>query len=131
MTFYHNFLIHNVKRIMLRVFHGNFVISPMCKICQNSGFLWLVFSLIRRVEYILFKESIFNRTSAQLLPYALFWSAFPAFEINTERYKVSFCIQSECGKMLTRITPKTDTFYAVVIICQYSSVHLEDQYLVI
>ena len=26
---------------------------------------------------------------------------------------VSFCIHSECGKMRTRITPNTDTFYAV------------------
>ena len=26
---------------------------------------------------------------------------------------VSLCIHSECGKMRTRITPNTDTFYAV------------------
>ena len=29
------------------------------------------------------------------------------------RYSVSLRIQSECGKMRTRITPNTDTFYAV------------------
>ena len=39
--------------------------------------------------------------------------AFPAFELNTERYGVSPRIQSECGKMRTRITPNTDTFQAV------------------
>ena len=33
---------------------------------------------------------------------------FPAFGLNTVH------IQSECGKILTRITPNTDTFYAVV-----------------
>ena len=38
---------------------------------------------------------------------------FPAFELNTERYSVSLRIQSECGKMRPRITPNTDTFYAV------------------
>ena len=38
---------------------------------------------------------------------------FPAFGLNTERYFVSPCIQSECGKIWTRITPNTDTFYAV------------------
>ena len=38
---------------------------------------------------------------------------FPAFGLNTERYSVSLRIQSECGKMRTRITPNTDTFYAV------------------
>ena len=39
---------------------------------------------------------------------------FPAFGLNTERYSVSLCIQSECGKMQTRKTPDTDTFYAVM-----------------
>ena len=39
---------------------------------------------------------------------------FPAFGLNTERYKVSLRIQSECGKMRTRITPNTDTFHAVL-----------------
>ena len=35
---------------------------------------------------------------------------FPAFGLNTERYGVSFHIQSECGKIRTRITPNMDTF---------------------
>ena len=34
---------------------------------------------------------------------------FPAFKLNTERYGV----QSECGKIRTRITPNMETFYAV------------------
>ena len=38
---------------------------------------------------------------------------FPAFALNTERCGVCFLIQSECGKVRTRITPNTDTFYAV------------------
>ena len=38
---------------------------------------------------------------------------YPAFGLSTERYGVSLCIQSECRKMRTRITPNTDTFYAV------------------
>ena len=37
---------------------------------------------------------------------------FSAFELNTERYRVSLRIQSQCWKMPTRITPNTDTFYA-------------------
>ena len=35
---------------------------------------------------------------------------FPAFGLSTERYGVSLCIQSECRKMRTRITPNADTF---------------------
>ena len=38
---------------------------------------------------------------------------FPAFKLNTERYSVSLRIQFECGKIRTRKTPNTGTFYAV------------------
>ena len=41
---------------------------------------------------------------------------FPAFGLNMERYSVSLCIQSECGKMRTRVSPNWDTFYAVCYI---------------
>ena len=43
---------------------------------------------------------------------------FLVFGLNTERYGVSVRIQSQCGKMWTRITLKvtfTDTFYAVEV----------------
>ena len=43
-------------------------------------------------------------------------SHFPALGLNTERYEVSIRIQSECGKMRTRIIPNTDTFYAVIFL---------------
>ena len=36
-----------------------------------------------------------------------------AFRLNTKKYRVSPCVQSEYGKMRTRITPNTDTFHAV------------------
>ena len=38
---------------------------------------------------------------------------FPTFGLNTKRQGVSLRIQSESGKMRTRITPNTDTFHAV------------------
>ena len=38
---------------------------------------------------------------------------FPAFGLNTERYSVSLRIQSECGKILTKKTPNTDTLHAM------------------
>ena len=40
---------------------------------------------------------------------------FPTFWLNTERYRVSLRIQSECGKIRTIITLNTDTFYAVAV----------------
>ena len=39
---------------------------------------------------------------------------FPAFGLNTERYSVPLCIQSECEKIRARTTPNMDTFYAVI-----------------
>ena len=38
---------------------------------------------------------------------------FPALGLNTERHSVSLRIQSECGKMRTRVTPNTENFQAV------------------
>ena len=40
---------------------------------------------------------------------------FPAFGLNTERYGVSFRIQSECRKIWARITPNMETFQTVSI----------------
>ena len=47
---------------------------------------------------------------------------FTAFGLNTERHEVSLRIQSECGKIRTRITLNTDTFYVVmaVVLCNLS-----------
>ena len=39
---------------------------------------------------------------------------FPVFGLNTERYIIFVRIQSECGKIRTRITTNTDTFHAVL-----------------
>ena len=44
---------------------------------------------------------------------------FSAFGLNTERYGVSLHIQSECGKMRTRITPNMNTFHAVYVYIKY------------
>ena len=37
---------------------------------------------------------------------------FPAFGLNTEIYSIILRIQTDCGKMQTRKTLNTDTFYA-------------------
>ena len=44
----------------------------------------------------------------------LFWSAFARIRIEHGEIRVSLRIQSEYGKMWTRITPNTDTFHAVL-----------------
>ena len=42
-----------------------------------------------------------------------FWYVFSGFRLNREVYSVNLHINSECGKIRTRKTPNTDTFYAV------------------
>ena len=55
-----------------------------------------------------------GRPLREKCPYSeLFCPHFPTFGLNTGSYSVSLRIQSECGKIRTRITPNTDTFYAV------------------
>ena len=44
---------------------------------------------------------------------------FSAFRLNTEGYSVSLRIQSECGKIRTRITLNTNTFYLVTVTIRF------------
>ena len=71
---------------------------------------------LRTVNYVS-KKHHFRRLTGFWMPLRkkctypeLFWPAFSC--IRTE-YGEILCIHSECGKMGTRITPNTDTFYAV------------------
>ena len=60
--------------------------------------------------YVRKKEVFMSLSLREKCPYSeLFWSVFSAFRLNMGRYGVSLRIQSECGKIRTRITPNTDT----------------------
>ena len=53
-------------------------------------------------------------------PYSQFlWSVFHKFALNTDRWWVSFSIQSKCGKIRTRKTPNRDAFHAVIVIYSF------------
>ena len=57
-------------------------------------------------------ETFCNNILREKCPYSeFFWSAFSL--IRPENGEIR--IQSECGKMRTRITPNTDNFYAVIV----------------
>ena len=54
---------------------------------------------------------------------------FSAFGLNTKRYSVSLCIQSECWKIRTTKSPNRDIFHAVsptVQICYYAWSHQDE-----
>ena len=56
-----------------------------------------------------------NSTLRKKCPYLeLFWSLFSHIRTEYRRYGVPLRIQSEYGKMRTRIATNTSTFYAVV-----------------
>ena len=73
------------------------------KVCWH-----LTFSLTPPFKYILHINGVHCVNNVRIRSYS--GLLFPIFELNTERYRLSLRIQSECGKMWTRITPNTDTF---------------------
>ena len=83
---------------------------------KNSSFN-LFLSRIASITIISLYKNIHCVKSVRIRSYS--GPYFPAFGLNTERYSVSLRILSKCGKMLTRITPNTDTFYAVSFIILY------------
>ena len=55
-------------------------------------------------------------TAWKVAKYGISGPYFPAFGLNTQRYFVSFRIQSECGKIRPRNNSYVDTFQAVYVI---------------
>ena len=60
--------------------------------------------------------------------WSFFGPYFPPFGLNTERYSVSLCIQSECGKIRTRKTSNMDTSHAVMNIIKKEDEGKKDLY---
>ena len=71
-------------------------------LCSSSWCKHIFSTAFRKTHYV---KSVRIRSHSG--PY------LPAFRLNTERYGVSLRTQSECGKIRTRITANTDTFYVV------------------
>ena len=69
-----------------------------------SPFSSAMFGRVRNTPLALRKKSLYSE---------FFGPYFPALGLNTERYGVFLRIQSEYGKIRTRKTPNTDSFYTV------------------
>ena len=90
-------------------------LSEECTIVKLKLILKKIKGLILKTLNLLLKKCPYSE---------LFWSTFfpnfSVFGLNSERirteYSVSVCIQSECAKVQNRITPNTDTFYAVLLL---------------
>ena len=110
---------------------------PLARVCKNvengiehadsaygvcSSLLIIRFIFIRlsakQTSYKVWWLQNAEKALRKKCPYLeLFWSVFfphfPVFGLNAERYSHSVQIRENAGKMWTRITPNTDTFYAV------------------
>ena len=86
-------------RCQLEHLHRYQNVVTCCKYCWISCWIKFVISLIHCVK------------SFRIRSY--FGPHFPVFRLNKEIYSVSLRIQSECGKMRTRVTPNRDTFHIV------------------
>ena len=106
-------------------------ISP--KLCRNRAFRQN-FHTRKLGEISVFYTVYLGDDSFLIFLFAQIWNCvksvrirsfsgpyFPAFGLNTEIYSVwteygeILRIQSECGKILTRKSPNTDTFHAVSV----------------
>ena len=87
---------------------------PYDRVVACTHLLFLIFrDFLLRFSYqvLPFQEDALSKNC----PYSeLFWSVFPPYGLNTERYRVSLRLQSECGKIRTRITPNRDTFQTIM-----------------
>ena len=101
-------------------------------LCWNKSFLvitspvYVIFQTFRVLTVRKISEQNLMLTfgkSVRIQSY--FGLHFPAFGLNMERYGVSLHIQSKCGKIRTRITPNTDTFYAVEMVFKNIKQYLE------
>ena len=83
-----------------------YVLFVICYVC------FYIYLLPTAVTCMILFHTFYWLTSVRIRSYS--GPYFPAFGLNTERYRVSLRIQPKCGKMLTRMTPNTDTFHAVL-----------------
>ena len=89
--------------------------------CDRVTLLWKQF-LLKLSLIELFFRKIIEQRPATFIKNIRDWSCvksvcirsypglyFRAFGLNTERYGVSLCIQSDCAKIRTKIAPNTET----------------------
>ena len=84
-------------------------IDSIAKICSTKFFFLVLCVLLLRLSgcTVHCMKSVRIRSFSN--PY------FPVFGLNTDqKNSVFLCIQSECGKIRSRITPTMDSFYAVI-----------------
>ena len=90
----------------------------LVKMTFSTGISWTLF---HKALFLKCPEKGINIKAIQCVKSVHIWSYsgphFHAFGLM--QYSASLRIQSECGKMRTRITSNTETFYAVIKMCSF------------
>ena len=87
------------------------------------------------LTYITVRYTLLKKCLCLELFWSTFFPHFPAFGLNTEIYSVlrisphSARMRENAGKIRIRITPNTDTFYAVILSDISLSYHLLSYYI--
>ena len=100
------------------IFKSNFLHRTPLGAASESTIFYLLYLLyespsnhIRTHQYA---DLYYVHTLRKQCPYLeLFWSTFSCIRTENGEILRTLSIQSKCGKMRNRITPNTDTFYAV------------------
>ena len=90
----------------------------LVKMTFSTGISWTLF---HKALFLKCPEKDKNLKAIQCVKSVHIWSySGPHFHaLGLMQYSASLRIQSECGKMRTRITPNTETFYAVIKTCSF------------
>ena len=100
---------HGIKASILGIIYSIFNI-----IILKSVLVFFTFTHTLYDDTELIIAWLYSVTARNVFKYRVFSAPyFPAFGLNTERCSVSLRIQSERGKIRTRITLNMDTFHAV------------------
>ena len=109
-----------LKKGQLKSYFSSYECSTfyLVKMTFSTGISWTLF---HKALFLKCPEKDKNLKAIQCVKSVHIWSySGPHFHaLGLMQYSASLRIQSECGKMRTRITPNTETFYAVIKMCSF------------
>ena len=109
-----------LKKGQLKSYFSSYECSTfyLVKMTFSTGISWTLF---HKMLFLKCPEKGINLKAIQCVKSVHIWSYFdPHFHaFGLMQYSASLRIQSECCKMRTRITPNTETFYAVIKTCSF------------
>ena len=106
-----------IEEVIKTNFPWAICLEDVLRMCQQEQFSWKGPEEVLKLSWRRLEKVLKEPWRRHCVKSVCIWSCsgpyFPAFGLNTQRYGVSLRIQSECGKIRTRITPNTGIFHTV------------------